>query len=841
MKLQLHKYADKGCWISDDRVNAFISCKSHGIAELGYHGKQPVSRNSRMFVGTDNPVLSFAVKSTSGVEHPLLFDEVDWGPGLVKVEKKEYEIEIAVKGRCVSCLITSNIGGEVFVRFGKKTLNTNVQGEREWSDPAIEGTLLKFSCRDRIILNEWLQRTGPYAGDFLIPEPMRRMIFRRAIRSGRAAVEDVKPEFRNAPIPIYDADVFVSMGGNGFASVEESERFQFVAPVSTGKPVMFTVEFGDSPPELHAKSSLLQERDSLNRVSNISISSQERVVGDELNPSERNSEQNIINASDPSLSLPGFPRIEEFFRTVPGLVRSSIIRDYGMPRATPAAYYWIWAWDSLVTGIEMLRWGDRRLVGRMIEFVNSHRDEGGLIPGRWTRSLLPLDTPPRGAIEFLFALLVYKYSIETNEQQPLIDAYPFLVTHLHEIAGQSDERGMFASTGFYPDLPSRFGRSGHTAVAMEAAAHFSFCRLMENVARLMQDSATEKTAGASAELIQQHFMEMFWDEDEGFLVDSVDTVSGEMNPSYPIFTLLFLQSPPGLSLIRRELDVLAQFLSAHNLGQIGTSMVPSWDRNRKSEDATGSWYPHWDVYLLKLLRRTGRTTDIIRWLNNVEQALEKLGFCPEFVRLDPFDSGDPNAWSYHGAASNLNCATGWYRALVEGVLGIEIDAGGMTVVPASLPFETICLNGLVYRNSTWQIILHPNGKCIKRIVIDGEEVTGCMKIPSRFYNHKPHTVEIWSDDVGPSWAFCEVINAEVLDVLCMDDSLGIVLRPLGTVDVVFTSDHAVDVFVDGRIDDSVQYIRPKEGVIRIHSSHETEVKLKRNQTELTPASPGENV
>jgi len=260
-----------------------------------------------------------------------------------------------------------------------------------------------------------------------------------------------------------------------------------------------------------------------------------------------------------------------------------------------------------------------------------------------------------------------------------------------------------------------------------------------------------------------------------------------------------------------------------------------------SEDAAGAWYPHWDAYLLKILRRTGRTADIVRWLNNVEHALEKLGFCPEFLKLDPFDSGDPDAWSYHGAASNLNCATGWYRALVEGVLGIEIDAGGMTVVPISLPFETICLDGFVFRNSAWKITLHPNGNCIKRIVVDGQEVTGCMKIPSRFYNNKPHTMEIWSDDVGPIWAFCEVINAEVVHVVCADDSLSMTLRPLGTVDVVFTSDHAVDVFVNGGIYESVQDPQRRQRVIRIHSSHETEVQLRRNQSVSMVASIGKNV
>jgi len=336
-------------------------------------------------------------------------------------------------------------------------------------------------------------------------------------------------------------------------------------------------------------------------------------------------------------------------------------------------------------------------------------------------------------------------------------------------------------------------------------------------------------------------MEIFWDEGKGFFVDGVDLASGHINSSYPIFTLLFLQTPLGLSLIRKKSDAISGFLLKHHLGRVGTSMVPSWDRNRGSEDAAGSWYPHWDAYLVKLLRRTGHTAGIVQWLKNVEQALGKLGYCPEFVKLDPFDSEDPEAWSYHGSASNLNCVTGWYRALVEGVVGIEIDVGGITVIHTSLPFETIQLQGLVCRGSTWNIIAHPKGKWIREIVIDGEKVTGCLKIPSRFYDGKPHTMEIWSDDIIPPWIICEAVNAEVGDVLCTDDSLSVSLRPLGTVDIVFASDHPVDVLVDGRIYDSIQHTHHEKKIIQVRSSGEFEVKLKKCLGGKNESSSRENV
>ena len=62
MIIHLDEHPDRGCWISDDRVNAFISAPAHGISEVGFHGLQPVSRNSRLLVLPEG-VLSFSIRT----------------------------------------------------------------------------------------------------------------------------------------------------------------------------------------------------------------------------------------------------------------------------------------------------------------------------------------------------------------------------------------------------------------------------------------------------------------------------------------------------------------------------------------------------------------------------------------------------------------------------------------------------------------------------------------------------------------------------------------------------------------------------------------------------------
>ncbi len=828
MKLTLDSLADKGCWISDDRVNAFISQAKHSvgdaslssrrrrdpspftgqhplssrqkdpalptgtIAEIGYHGTQPVSKNSRMFVGAGKGTLSFVIRKSDGTEHPVSFNEVDWTPSSVTIDDPECELQISAFGRSIRCVVRPPEKADVILAFNLESLNLDAQGTRTWSDPEITPDSLVLSCHDRIVLNEWLKRTGPYAGDFLIPEPMRRIIFDKPVRSGEGKLDDVYPEFRDAAIPIYDASVFVRIGGKDARVEQHGDVATLRVAADPQQPAEFFILFGDRRSDVEAVRPVL--------------------------PVEPTSRQ------VPSLELPGYPAVQRFVETVPGLVDSAIVRDHGMPRATPAAYYWIWAWDSLVTGMEMFRWGDYTTTRRMAGFLTAHRDKQAMMPARWTRSLQPLDTPPRGSLEFLFASFVYQHALESGDLGPLIDAYPYLIYHLEMLGRKSDDEGMFSGSGFYPDFTAKFGRSASSVVAMEVAAHYAFSRILENVARLLSDASTEWRATKTADRIEAHFLDRFWDDERGFLFDAYDIETGDVNESYPLFTMLFLQSTLGIPLIRSKMDGLARFCAEELLGSFGTSLLPSWDKNRMNEDATASWYPHWDVYLLKILRRGGRSAEIMQWLGNVERVLAHLGYCPEFVKLDQ-DPDDPASWLHHGAVSNLNCVTGWFRAIVEGLFGIEVDPGGLSIVPLSLPLETLSLNGLVCKGSRWNVTARNDGDHLNALVIDGVRWEGICKVPVRYYDGRDHTLEVLYGSEEPKLQFREIINAEVTDVKRTDDSLTVTILPLGTCDVVFFSRRRPGFFVNGNATEFAFDERSGIGTARFRERGEVEVAI----------------
>lgn len=798
--IQLSTLTDSGVWISDDRVNAFISSTCHGIGEIGYHGQQPVSRNSRLLSG-ENGVLQFFYRVDNSELLPIVVDEIEWYPGGIRIQNKIGDGKICIDVVAVErsiflssqCSIDQVI--DFILCFNTDSLFRNVHGERIWQPPQIKDNHLYLSCHDRIILKDWICRTGPYAGDFIIPEPWRRVIFKKQCRSGLATLDDVHPEYRDADIPLYDAKVFMRVGGSNFLIDEKNGKYFFTTRCNADqKSSNFIVQFSDH--ELFKDENnvvTLNEVQKTLRVSGLSNQNDIITIID-----QQKSFYKEIQSKIPKLILTDFPHIENFLSTVPGLVESCRVKDHGTTRANPGAYYWIWAWDNIVTSLEMTRWGDLENLRRVAQFINAHRDVNGLIPGRWTHSLLPLDTPIRGSMEFLFALLSYELALQTDDQTHLIDAYPFLVEHLQQVNSISDECGCFVNIGSYPDLPIHYGRTEQSIVAMEVAAHYSFCRLMENIALPLHDNATAQLSHDTATRIQSHFLHVFWDEQQKFIFDSFDAQSGERNESYPSFIFLFLQTPLGFSLLHHKINDAADFISKNLLSQNGIRLLPAWDQKKESESVTNAWYPHWDIYMIKFLRRAGRANEIMQWLSAVEKTLIHLGYCPEFLSFEGFENDDENPWRFHGAVSNLNCATGWYRALLEGVIGLEFDPGGMTVIPLSLPIKEIQLTHLYDRGTIWDVMIKNEGEYLNEIRVDDQLIAGCLKIPYRFYDNGRHTLDLrYGVERQNGICIHTLINAQLLEIRNSMNELHTVINCLGTVDLSFFSPYQPELLVDG--------------------------------------------
>ncbi|MCU0644661.1 MAG: hypothetical protein MUC94_10405 [bacterium] len=788
----LTQRTDQNIWISDDRISALIAHSCQGIEQIDYHGAQPVSRNAKLLQHPDG-VLKFEVLiESNGAQTtiPLNWSNLMIQPGIIQARNRcddfSFTLKIAVLQDTLLASCTARKTGssasienlEFSLWWNKLSMTTEVHGKRSWAKPemATENSII-LQATDVIELSQWLKRTGDYQGDFLIPEGWRRIIFNKRLISGMAKFEDVKSEYKNLNLKLYVADTWILIGGDHyFRSDEKINWLQFKARfIQTSKQLfeapLFRVQFS-------------QQKFDLPKISN-----------EVKKPFYRQSKRyRALAESAPQLNLPGYPATEEFFSQTPLIVESAKVQDAGMTRACPGTYYWIWAWDNLVTAPAMLRWGDRAFVQRMANFINSHRDIDGAIPGRWTRQFEPMDSRGIGAMDFLFSELVLSLFAETKDAMIIRSNYTALAHAFHFLKSRCDENGLFPSFGMYPDLPYKMGRTENFYVAIDQGAWYCLCRNLEKMAFQIGDIPTANQAKVMASKIEKSFLPTFWDAERGFICDSFDPVKKNRLQSFPIFSLLFLESPFGSQLLKNQVEKAADFIELHLLGDNGMKMTPAWDRNHNSEPAMSGWYPHWDLPAIKLLARAGKWSAIQKWLNLVEECYVQLGYCPEFLSTK---YQRPELWHHHGAAWNLNCAAGWYQALLHSIIGIAFDPGGITCHPAPLIPEA-SLKKLIFRNNSWEIQKSGQGDFISWLEIDGEKLAGSLKIPAKFYTDGEHRLIIHYQSAEPDDPILkELIKAELLETQVGKTENRYLIQGLGTTDVSFSSHEKPIVMLDG--------------------------------------------
>jgi hypothetical protein len=625
---------------------------------------------------------------------------------------------------------------------------------------------------------------------------VRRTIFSGGKRSGRATREDLLAAYRDFDLPLYDASVWVRLEGEGLEVTADDKGWRFTIPGgrSVGAAFHFVIRFGESPEDFDA-------------------------VRPDL-PAPR---QVRFSGVQPLLHIDSRPAWELFYESVPALVDSCIVRDLGVPRACPGRYYWIWAWDMLVTVAEALRWGEDNLARATVRFVDSHRDIHGVIPARWTRSLLPLDTPSPGGIEFLHAALTYESFLETGDTELLGEMYPRLALNLKSASPGLRESGVSRGAGFYPDVLGPFGRTDEGAVTMETGAWYVLSRIMENLARVVGDGETASLASSCAESILLGFHRNFWDQERGFFADGVDPASGRKSSKHPLFSLLFLHSSLGFPLIRDVLPRAADFIADVFMRPEGVRVIPAAESGEGAEVVLNSWYPHWDVYALKVLRRAGRGQEIVRWLHQSEAVLQNFGYCPEYVEV--FRPGGDPVRENHGSASNLNCVTAWYRAVREGVAGFEFDPGGMTHIPLDLQVGRVVMERIRWRGGIWTVEVHYGGPQVVEMSVDGVPVQGCLKIPASHVTPGDHRIVVRYGESTAGVLLKELMNAQILRCLPRGKDLRVAFIGLGFVEGVIAAGAPCSVRVDG------QELRPVwsgelgEGYFRLaaHGRHVLEI------------------
>lgn len=714
-------------WLTDGPVS-FCFCKN-GISNLDYHGKQPVSRNARMVVSSyQNPALQFGIRR-NGEFLPFEIREYEAAPWASRFKVEAHDktggemfAMAASKSLLMGVCLAENVDG-FSLCFNTECLNTNVHGNMTWRQVETEEKTAVFCGQNQTKLSDWVKEKGA----FLVPTAMHARVFGL---SSDVDVNnlDVLPPVAKSVLGsdelLFDSTCYLVLSGvNRFVMQQENERlFLDFGPLCNGEWLYFAVSFGD---ELDA-----------------ALAESERIKSDfRLSAEKQSSRYQKLMDNQPTLTVEGYPQISEVFRRIPQYIEAAKQPDTGMLRASASSYYWVWGWDSLVTAAELSKWGDTEGQRKIIRFFLSHRWKDGSVPHRYDRNYNIIQTMQFGSAESLLAALIYQHYSDTKDLAFLRESYPALLEMWRGLNRKADKRGFIRGLGFYPDNPRALGRTQNGFAAMETGTYYFSARIIGQVAYLLKDEETWKQAEQTAETITQNYLRCFFNPEAGALADSIDPTDNQSG-IYPLYAYMAVHNRFGQELLAPVLNRCAAFFVENYFTDNGIRTLSKGDSHAKSESIHHAWYPHWDIYAMKIIRLGGEEGEIEkilpRYLDLVSGMWNRYRAVMELVELD---TADPDfGWKQHGQAWNGNCASGLYRTLIESVVGVLTDCGSITLMP---PVSGIRANldGLSTCGGQWNI-RHVGSGGFSHLRIDGTDVYKTLKVPKEFLTCGSHTIEV---------------------------------------------------------------------------------------------------
>jgi hypothetical protein len=695
-------YPEQGVWSSDDRILAFWSQKSGGLDSLIYHGKQPQSANAFLLRNPSGALkVSWMVKTRDGCEviphrfkktilYPFGWENTFFQNG-IRIQSRlcVQGHTLILNSRCQN-LREETVEITPILKLDPAALEKNVNGKRIWREDQSDKGSLCLVAHDQLQTSTWIKAPG--FKDYLLDAETYILITSDDLDT---RVEDWSLMLSNTEVP----------------------------PYKWGRSVNFFILCGDSTPQI---------KDTLAHLRR-----------EPANPwKEQLTRSSTIAKNCPRLQISRFRFADAIYRLSPLYTEATKVNHSGALRSSAGGYYFVWGWDSLMAGHELNRYGDREGALHLLDFIANHRAEDGSIPHRFDNDLRPLQVVGFGFVSLLFISLLYQYYCETVDVETLNCYYPVALLIFNEIASSTDERGFFPCLGMYPDAPLKLGRTPQSNVSYEIGFWYCACRMMEILADRRGDCDTSRIAISIADRLYATFLDSFYDPILGFLVDSRGNPGNEANGTYPRYSLFPLHNAFGAWLLRPVLKNIGSFVKKELMKPDGIRMVPAWDPHSNSETVTGNcWFLHFDLYCLKAFRRIGDGLAVEKWLNLANAFFTKRCVIPELQTMVPNSTIPANWEGPTGQIWQLFAMSGWVRGLLEGVVGIETDIGGLTYFPCKLS-STIRMDRFPFRDGIWKILVNGNGSWVTLLKVDGEIILGSLKIPGEMVTPGEHTLEV---------------------------------------------------------------------------------------------------
>lgn len=505
--------------------------------------------------------------------------------------------------------------------------------------------------------------------------------------------------------------------------------------------------------------------------------------------------------SSGSLNMGNYRNISRFFRMQPLYIESMKIDNTGTFRACNA-YYWAWGWDITLPCFGLLYAGEYSSVKDALIFLNKTSRKDGSIAHAFTSDFQHYHTCSIGAPQNTsFIVLVDRYFSLTNDFNTLKKLSSQIEKIFMGIYRICDETGFYLTLGAGTDDPEEFGRTSFAYVSLEMGWWYEASICLQRIFQLLDKPDLSKKAKEISEKIESNFLKLFYNEELGYLHEAVHPencpfgLAGEVNDTPLITNIGLMLSLYGENLIWEKEEEISTFCEREFLREDGIHYKPIWEKRgyygwtRIGEN----WFTRDDMFLARLLRKSGKGKALEKMMNLYEETFAFYNCVFEGKTLsvrNPKPLACPGKWQAFGSAS-------WYRSVIEGFLGIEIDEGGLTYIPADLNLE-MNLTNLRFRNTFWDIKISGSGSYVKSFIVDGKRVQDTLKIPFSFYKEGKHRLEIVRSIVPfQNPTLLEATGAKLKEVKNKNGKFYIECENRGPFVIKFYSPEKISIFVNG--------------------------------------------
>jgi hypothetical protein len=434
-----------------------------------------------------------------------------------------------------------------------------------------------------------------------------------------------------------------------------------------------------------------------------------------------------VSDGSPELISP-FRKLNDFMALAPMYHESCKVTD--VPGAIKAknTMYWVWGWDGMTSNYASFYWGDHEFMRDMLRFYEQTADPEYGVAHSY-RHDMALNSVSALPAQSMYISLLHQYYAATGDLTEVQGRYPFAKRIFESILKREVQgTGLCEEASLFPDFPVFMLETGQDISSMNNTIWYCAVRSMEAIAELSQDKETARKAKEAFQRIERHFLPLFFDEERKFVVSSVDSVTLERRDSFNSNALKW-ENHYCAELLRPVDAACLDFFEQHVVCKAGLREIPVWSRAFDMDaNQLHCWWPVTGEYYMRLINGQDRADLIEQWVGWVSYWTGKLT-CPEGIScyIDT-DEPDVDRWNSMKGAWHAYSVRGWYQAAIHGVVGVGMEAGGLTFYPYS--GEEMTLNGLRFLNRIFDIEMKGSGSYIEMIEVGGAKLRGTNKLPA---------------------------------------------------------------------------------------------------------------